>query len=228
MLFGDAAGDMGKTFSICKCNVTRPDLMSTRVLQNLHAKAGFMQSDGWSLLAWSRMLTLKNKQNIMEAKEYKRLFLRHTDGSVMTVQAKAWMDSSGIAMWCDTVLGPHVRDHCEGKAAMIWDNCGSHNSDAIKQVFASWGVELLPLPPKLTDQLQILDLVVNAPLKAGIRRQRVERLFAYFQNWKFERLRDSTLPANEQERPPFNPPKPTLVDGLTSLLHTVNTTLSTP
>jgi len=127
MLFGDAAGKMGKSFNIVKCSSKNPvDLSSTRILHNLVANGdGFKPSDGWTLSMWERSLTLKNKKNVMETKTYKHPFLRHTDGSVITLQLKASMDSTGIAMWCDTLLGMHVRDKCGGKAAMIWDNCGS-------------------------------------------------------------------------------------------------------
>ena len=229
MLFGSAAGKMGKSYNIIKCSSKNPtDLTSTRVLQNLAANgAGFQPSDGWSLLVWQRSLTFKNKKNAMETNLYKRPLLRHTDGSVITLQAKAWMDSVGIAMWCDVLLGPHVRAHCGGRAAMIWDNCGSHNSEAVSAIFAAWGIELLPLPPKMTDQLQIMDLVVNAPLKAAIRRTRVQSLFGYFQAWKIERLQDELRPVAERKYPNFNPPKPTLRTGLQSLLTTLSTTLAT-
>ena len=39
----------------------------------------------------------------------------------------------------------------------------------------------LNLPPNMTDVLQVMDLVVNAPLKAGIRRVRCDSLYDYFQ-----------------------------------------------
>ena len=80
----------------------------------------------------------------------------------------------------------------------------------------------------MTDQLQIMDLVVNAPLKAAIRRSRVQGLFNYFQSWKILRLQDEALPIDQRVYPPFAPPKPTLRTGLQSLISTLATTLSTP
>lgn len=228
MLCGHASGDMAPSFNIVKCNSTKPDLSGTWVLNNLvNNGSGFKIVDGWKLMSWTRSLALKNKKGELETKIYKRPFLLHNNGTVITLQAKAWMDSVGIAMWCDTLLGPHVRAQCGGKAALIWDNCGSHNSDAVQEVFRLWGIKLLNLPPKMTDQLQVMDLVVNAPLKAGIRRDRIQNMFTYFQTWKFERLQDQLLPADQQKRPPFNPPKPTLRDGLLSLFRTLTTTLAT-
>ena len=42
----------------------------------------------------------------------------------------------------------------------------------------------------MTDVLQVMDLVVNGPVKAGIRRKRCDQLFEYFQDWKLRRLLD--------------------------------------
>lgn len=36
----------------------------------------------------------------------------------------------------------------------------------------------------MTDIFQVMDLAVNGPLKASIRRMRPQSLFAYFQYWK--------------------------------------------
>jgi len=61
--------------------------------------------DSHDVEMWTRQLTFKNKKQVMETQTYKRPYLLHTDGSVITVQKNAWMDSVGIAMWCDTLLG---------------------------------------------------------------------------------------------------------------------------
>ena len=227
MLWGGAAGGMGDAFCIVKCSSAKADLSGTRVLQNLHQLPGFTAADGWRLERWERTLTLKNKKNVLETKLYKRPYLVR-GCTVITVQLKAWMDSAGIAMWVDTQFGPHVRDECDGKAAIIWDNCGSHNAPAIQAVFQEWGVEQLHLPPKMTDQLQVMDLLVNAPVKAAIRRDRIQKMFGYFQNWKIERLRDDALPPDQRKSPPFRPPKPTLASGLMSLFRAMGETFVTP
>ena len=135
MLFGDAKGKMGTVFLIIKCSPTKPDLLSTCVVQNLHRQEGFTAADGWQLKQWSRSLTLKNKKHQLVTSEYKRHYLIHDRGHVITCQAKAWMDSAGIAMWVDTVLGPHAASLPRKRFALTWDNCSSHNSDAVQAVF---------------------------------------------------------------------------------------------
>lgn len=70
--------------------------------------------------------------------------------------------------------------------------------------------------------IQVMDLVVNGPCKAAIRRARTVSLFDYFQKWKIERLRAEKSGA--VELPAFNPPKPKLADGIKTLLSICDTT----
>lgn len=59
-----------------------------------------------------------------------------------------------------------------------------------------------------------MDLVVNAPVKAALRKARTECLFQCFSRWKIERLEAIV---NKKPLPPFNPPKPKVADGIKSL-----------
>ena len=77
----------------------------------------------------------------------------------------------------------------------------------------------------MTDVLQVMDLVVNGPLKAAIRRRRCTGLFDYFQAWKIKRL---AAAANKTTLPPFQPPKPKLADGIAALLDCCSSSLATP
>ena len=40
--------------------------------------------------------------------------------------------------------------------------------DAVREAYAAWAIDWAELPPKMTDILQVMDLVVNGPLKAAI------------------------------------------------------------
>ena len=73
----------------------------------------------------------------------------------------------------------------------------------------------------MTDLLQVMDLVVNGPLKAHMRRFRCASLFAYFQSWKLKWLQGLLKPAGTRVMPAFTPPKPVLIDGL-NMLRTVS------
>ena len=72
-----------------------------------------------------------------------------------------------------------------------------------------------------------MDLVVNAPLKAAIRRKRTAGIYDYFQTWRFQRARELAKPESERKLIPFEPPKPKLIDGLRTVLEVEETTLMT-
>ena len=61
-----------------------------------------------------------------------------------------------------------------GKALVVWDNCGPPKTGAVQAVTAENQLTTEELPPKMTDRLQVMDLVVNGPVKAGIRCARAE------------------------------------------------------
>jgi hypothetical protein len=223
LMWGAADGRMGVPFIIIKCSVKKADMRSVRVLDTLLMDLGGAAA-GWQKKTWSRELELKIKKSLVKTM-YFRPYLVHTSGTVITVQHKAWMDSVGMAMWADTQMGPWARD--SGRRKMIvWDNCGPHNVDAVKSVFAEWDITTAALPPKMTDILQVMDLVVNGPLKAAIRRKRCEKLFAHFINFKAKCAQE--LLKETRTMPVFAPPKPTLVDGLHCLIETTKTDFAQP
>ena len=228
-LWGSAEGNMQSVFCIVKCSSQNPyDLSRTTVLKNL-MRDKFSAENGWELKQWARDMALpagKKKDEageaVLETKKCVRPYLLHQPtGDVITVQNNAWMDSPGIAMWCDLQFGPRTQA-MRGKALMVWDNCGPHKVDAVRKVFDEWGVTVKELPPKMTDLLQVMDLVVNGPLKASIRKNRSMELFDFFQDWKIRRL---SAAAEKRELPPFSPPKPKLQDGLQATLQCVHTSL---
>ena len=223
MLWGSAAGKMGPIFAIIKCSSQKADLTSTRVLNALALVAGFTEADGWTANVWTRTLTIKVKQAVKEI-EFKIPYLIHkVTLAVITIQHKAWMDTARCCMWVDLQLGPYFAKK-RGRCALIWDNCGPHGVAATRDMCDTWRIFDDRLPPNMTDVLQVMDLIVNSPMKAGARRERCDQLFNYFQSWKIQRLkaeRDGT------EKPLFQPPKPTVADGLLTLMKVLNTSLAT-
>ena len=65
------------------------------------------------------------------------------------------------------------------------------------------------------DVLQVMDLVVNGPLKAHMRRHRCYDLFSYFQHWKLKVF--EARERSDKVLPNFCPHKPVLMDGLNML-----------
>lgn len=220
---GFSNGKMAPSFHVIKCVAKNADdLSATRVIHNLHTQPGFRAQEGWELHYWERTMTLqRKKQGVAESyvAKFKRPYIRHTQKlTVITCQVKAWMDTAGIAMWADTLLSLLVSKCCRGRLLIVWDNCGCHNVPALVDVFDDIGVKLMNLPPNVTDRLQVMDLVVNAPLKAGILRERCDELFEYMTAWKVDRLKQLALPEKERKLVVFKPPKPTITSGLRTVL----------
>jgi hypothetical protein len=68
----------------------------------------------------------------------------------------------------------------------------------------------------MTATLQVLDLVVNGPIKAHIRRLRAKRLCEYFRDFR-DAFRISTINQNKNS-PKWEPPKPSLPQCLLDLI----------
>ena len=101
---------------------------------------------------------------------------------------------------------------------MIWfDNCGCHKTNMVDEVIGELDVQIACLPPNMTGVLQLLDLVVNGPLKAHTRNLRGARIVESFQT--FKRLYEEVAAKDVQERtmPVFQPPKPNMLQGIQDL-----------
>ena len=168
--------------------------------------------DGWKLKEWRKDLTIKNI-----TATHKILYLIHDDtGHVITSQYKAWNDTVRMVLWFDVLIKP-LKDKI-GKMIIWCDNCGSHKTTSVMDIIAEIGVDVVFLPKNMTGELQVLDLVVNGPLKAHIRTNRANRLYNSFQDYKAERVNDSKLPAGQRKNLAFNPPKPTMLEGIQDLI----------
>ena len=95
-------------------------------------------------------------------------------------------------------------------------------------MFDSINLTVKNLPKNMTDVLQVMDLVVNALLKAGIRRVRCDQLFDYFQLWKLKRVQEAAKAADVRKLPPWAPPKLSVADGIRTVIKVEETELATP
>ena len=187
----------------------RPDQSSMRVIQDLHRKNdGFGNDHGWDLHLWEKTLCIKSI-----TADHKCYYIIHRNtGEVITSQFKAWNDSIRMIMWLETVVGPLKR---RLNKLMIWfDNCGCHKTDIVDVEIARLGVQVACLPPNMTGVLQVLDLVVNGPIKAHTRNLRGARTVAAFGEHK--KLYDIEMSKSVLERvlPVFKPPKPDMLQAI--------------
>eukprot|EP00961_Rhodomonas_salina_P064527 868118-Rhodomonas_salina.1 len=159
------------------CTVGKADMTRVKVIESLHKLDGFKADQGWSYNWWERTLPIKlpakkntGEQYMMTA--FKQPYLLHTDGTVITCQKKAWMDTAGICMWVDLILKPWLeKNSCpEWGALLTWDHCGPHMTRAVLETLKAHKIWALCLPKCMTDWLQVMDLVVNWPYKANTRK----------------------------------------------------------
>lgn len=217
LMWGTAAGEMGPPFLIIKNSTGGADQSKSTVLDDKHLgkHTGFRDSDGWELRTWSKTMTLKVK-NKMETNTYSRNYLFNAATCmVVTANPTAWMDSVTMSMWAEVQLSPWA-ELKKRRILLVMDNCGPHSVPAVEATFSAAGITVEKLPPNMTAQLQVMDLVVNGPLKAAIRSERCKQLFHLFQSWK-ERCQ-SLLDAGEKLLPNFDPPRVSQVDGMITLI----------
>ena len=182
------------------------------VIPNLHKKISFRVEDGWELRLWEKILTI----NGIEAHHKVRYLIHLETGHVITSQCKAWNDTVRMVLWFEVVMLPLKNKH---ERMLLWcDNCGSHKTACVRDVIQETNIDVAFLPPNMTSELQVLDLVVNGPLKAHIRTIRAHRLYIAFQEYKILRAQEQMLPSSERLHLDFNPPKPTMTEGIQDLL----------
>lgn len=104
-------------------------------------------------------------------------------GTIITSQFKAWNDTVRMAMLIDLILKPEAQKR-GGKLFLWMDNCGLHKSPTLQRIYEEANVTVGFLPPNMTYILQVLDLVVNGPLKAHMRELRALRILEYFREYK--------------------------------------------
>ena len=90
--------------------------------------------------------------------------------------------------------------------------------DVLKEIFAEACVDVGFLPPNMTQFLQVLDLVVNGPLKAHLRHLRAQNLLTYFKSYKL--LYNAELEKEENIRvmPKWSPPKPSVQECILKVI----------
>ena len=167
------------------------------------------------------------KTNITDGKgvvhEYCRPLLQNpANFDLITVQHKAWNDAVGMLIHLKYQLEPWKALNAPNEQCMmVVDNVSFHHVKEVTTAFAAAQWILKFFPPNMTDELQPMDLVVNAVLKAEMRKLRAKMVYDALDQFRTDLTRwsicvrdDNTLP-----KPIFNPPKPTYKDGVQTMLN---------
>ena len=209
------SGVFAPLFMIIKHTISsldKPDQSTMKVIKTMYNKNdGFGVKDGWRLVLWEKELTISEVTAIHKC----YYIINDVTGAVITSQYKAWNDTVRMIMWLETIVAP-LKERL-GKLLIWFDNCGCHKTALVDSVINGLQVHVACLPPNMTGVLQVLDLVVNGPLKAHSRRLRGSRIVACFQNFAHLYELESLKPAAEREILEFEPPKPDMLEGIQDL-----------
>jgi hypothetical protein len=216
-----AEGKFAPLMMIIKHSVSsfaRPDQSNMKVIKNMYNEnKGFGKDDGWSLHLWTKELTIVTK-GVSTTALHKCWYIIHKDtGHVITSQWKAWNDTVRMVMWLELIIEPIKKKL--GKMLLWMDNCGSHKTSAVQKVIDAIGLHMAYYPPNMTAILQVLDLVVNGPLKGHIKNIRATRIFDEFHLYK-EVLRLEELKApSDRRKIDFKVPEPKMLQSIQDLIN---------
>ena len=204
-------------------SLERPDQSRMTVVRDLYKKdEGFGEKDGWKLILWEKKLTIGGI-----TADHKCYYIINKDtGEVITSQYKAWNDTVRMIMWLETIIKP-LKEKL-GKLLIWFDNCGCHKTALVDDVINSLQIHVACLPPNMTGILQVLDLVVNGPLKAHSRKLRGCRIVACFQEFAQRYELETHKRPEDRELLVFDPPKPSMLQGITDLFELFATGFKEP
>ena len=219
---GNSIGIFMPLFIILKHTVSseeKPDQTGMKVIQHLHRRnTGFGVADGWELKIWERRLTIKNRKNETSTENHKCWYIINTTtGHVITSQVKAWNDTVRMAMLIDLIWLP-IRQRDGGM--IVWmDNCGSHKTQAIVDLLQYHDISVAMFPPNMTAFLQMLDLVVNGPIKQHTRFKRANAIVEAFKLYQVAYNAECVKTDVEGRKIiHFRPPKPIMEQCIKDML----------
>jgi hypothetical protein len=206
----NAAGGQLPVSFIIKCSTDNVDQSAITVLNNLLKDRDFNEDGLWKSGMWTRTMNIYDKKTKKTGPvTFKRQFLSHPDGRVVWAQGKAYMDTPGLAMWIDLVLGPARVKRGSKKFALIWDSCKTHLVPSVLAVLAEHNIVHFEFEPNMTDISQPIDIVVNGPIKAHVKQARAKQLYDYFQDYVIDLAN-----AGVGQIVPYRPPAPSLASFL--------------
>ena len=209
-----ASGAFAPLMIIIKHSVSsklRPDQSSMKVIKELFKRPDFGERNGWRLVLWEKSMQIGA---VME--DHKCWYMIHDETNhVITSQHKAWNDQIRMIMWLELIMLPLKTKL--GKLLIWFDNCGCHKTAVVQDYIDKIGIDVAYLPPNMTAILQVLDLVVDGPLKAHVRQLRAKRLVRSFQQFIEVYRTDSEKSEEEKNNPTFIPPKPEMIQIVVDL-----------
>jgi hypothetical protein len=182
-----------------------------RVIKDLFKKPEFGNTNGWQLILWEKTMQIADK-----TEDHKCWYMIHDETRhIITSQHKAWNDQVRMIMWLELIMVPmRVR---LGKLLIWFDNCGCHKTSIVQRYIEDSDIGVAYLPPNMTAILQVLDLVVNGPLKSHVRQLRAKRIVRSFKEFLVLHRKDLEKIETERENLTFTPPVPEQIQAIVDL-----------
>ena len=157
----------------------------------------------------------------------KRPYLIRKDTlEIITVQNSALNDATTMLLHVEKQLKPFKARHFpDKKCLMVVDGVSSHKVPEVQAAYADAGWILEYFPPNMTDELQPMDLAVNAVCKSAMRKLRIEKMLDKIRQFKAD-LFSYYHNRPHKPKPIFVPPYPSYRDGVKAMLRLMNTTFS--
>ena len=112
----------------------------------------------------------------------------HPQGMKYALQPKAWFNEATMLDWVDHVLKPDVAMAPVGIIPILFlDSFKVHLLGSIADAIQGLGVELKIIPPGCTGLVQPIDVGINKPFKANMRK--------IYMEWLLDQDADATIPS---------------------------------
>jgi hypothetical protein len=112
----------------------------------------------------------------------------HPQEMKYVMQPKAWFDKATMLDWVDYVLKPYVATAPVGIIPILFlDSFKVHLLGSIADAIQGLGVKLEIIPPGCTGLVQPIDIGINKPFKANMRK--------IYTDWLLEQDADAAIPS---------------------------------
>ena len=120
-----------------------------------------------------------------------------------------------MIMWLELIMVPmRVR---LGKFLIWFDKCGCQKTYIVQRYIEDSDIGVAYLPPNMTAVLQVLDLVVNGPLRSHVRQLRAKRIVRSFKEFLVLHRKNLEKIETERENLTFTPPVPKQIQAIVDL-----------
>ena len=100
--------------------------------------------------------------------------LRVPDGFIVKIQAKAWMDEELMHVWLEDIWLKHTKLMSQKlgleNSLLTFDAFSAHKTDEVEAKLEQNKSDILMIPAGCTSKCQLMDVCVNKPFKANIRK----------------------------------------------------------